>query len=159
MFQYLFLTSVPKRNVKNLMEVSEIPEFQRRIFRMMTQNSHSKSILSAITFPMTLPLDRTLYLSYFSRYSPSIIIERVAAVLTTFLVLATEPPNRFSKIFFYFIGVIIIYIFFFIDQHRCHNYRDICKKLSPTLENITLSAIIFEPLDRFCSSSNLTSLL
>src|ERR1700761_468607 len=28
-----------------------------------------KTILSAITFPITLPLDRTLYLSYFSRYS------------------------------------------------------------------------------------------
>ena len=28
-----------------------------------------KTILSAITFPITLSLDRTLYLSYFSRYS------------------------------------------------------------------------------------------
>src|ERR1700759_3548036 len=69
MFQYLFLTSVHKRNAKNLMEVSEIPEFEKRIFRMMSSDAPPKPILSAITFPITLSLDRTVYLSYYSRYS------------------------------------------------------------------------------------------
>src|SRR6202000_1659433 len=69
MFQYLFLTSVHKRNAKNLMEVSEIPEFSRRIFRMMSSDSPPKPILSAISFPITLSLDQTVYLSYYSRYS------------------------------------------------------------------------------------------
>ena len=35
----------------------------------MSYHPTSKEILSAITLPITLPLDRTLYLSYFSRYS------------------------------------------------------------------------------------------
>src|ERR1700754_1707015 len=36
---------------------------------MMSSDSPPKPILSAITFPITLSLDRTVYLSYYSRYS------------------------------------------------------------------------------------------
>src|SRR6201995_4309419 len=36
---------------------------------MMSSDSPPKTILSAITFAITLSLDRTVYLSYYSRYS------------------------------------------------------------------------------------------
>src|ERR1700744_4596027 len=45
---------------------------KNKLFKIIPQDDLTplpETILSAITFPITLPLDRTLYLSYFSRYS------------------------------------------------------------------------------------------
>ena len=46
-----------------------IPDFYKRIFRMISCDSPYKPMMSVITFTITLPLNRTLVLLYSSIYS------------------------------------------------------------------------------------------
>ena len=83
---------------------------------------------------------------------------RVALFTPTHRALAHDPVNRFSWIFFSWKLWSRPFICDIIERCPVYTSQDICKKPLPTLQNITFSTISPEPIDRFCSSSNLTSL-
>src|ERR1700744_5719879 len=115
---------------------------------MMSSDSPPKPILSAITFPITLPLDRTVYLSYYSRYSRFCYFDHFfCPYFADFAHLKDNiVGNKISNN---------------VGQHHffciCHISRDFLKKPHRHLNLTTFLPISPDPMSRFCSSSNLAS--
>src|SRR6202012_657089 len=120
---------------------------------MMSSDSPPKPILSAITFPITLPLDRTVYLSYYSRYSRFCYFDHffwpyLRIHWTDF---AHLKDNIVGKKISFNVGH---HHFFCI----CHISRDFLKKYQPlmkcrvALKSVTILTITPEPLNRFSTT-------
>src|ERR1700743_650821 len=75
-----------------------------------------KTILSAITFPITLPLDRTLYLSYFSRYSRFCYFDHFFAHIsgsTGPILLTSKTILSATKFPIILVNIIFLYLSYF----------------------------------------------
>src|SRR6202012_2866581 len=108
-----------------------------------------KTILSAITFPITLSLDRTVYLSYYSRYSRFCYFDHFFCpyLRIHWTDFAPLKDNIVGNKMSYNIGH---HHFFCI----CHISRDFLKKPLRHLNLTTFLPITPDPMGRFCSSSN-----